>query len=99
MFLIMESIQETLTYIDDIVNGIVNSIKLKTKYKYEIFNLGNSKSIGLKKIIKILGNNYKRQVKIRYLDLQKGDIKDTRSNISKAKNTQNIFQRQILRKD
>ena len=59
--------------------------QLKTKYKYQIFNLGNTKSIGLKKIISLLKKNYKKDVKIKYFKLQKGDIKDTKSNISKAK--------------
>jgi len=74
-----------LTYIDDIVSGIYNSIVLQTDYKFEVFNLGNTRSIGLKKIIQILKSNYKKKIKIKYLKLQKGDIKDTRSNISKAK--------------
>ena len=74
-----------LTYIDDIVSGIYQSITIDTKYKHEIFNLGNTKSIGLKKIIDILKKNYKKNVKIKYLNLQKGDIKDTKSDITKAK--------------
>ena len=74
-----------LTYIDDIVSGIYNSIVLKTDYKFEVFNLGNTRSISLKKIIQILKKHYQKKIKIKYLKLQKGDIKDTKSNISKAK--------------
>ena len=50
-----------------------------------IFNLGNNKSIGLKRILKLLKRNYKKKIKIKYFPLQKGDIKDTKSNILKAK--------------
>jgi len=74
-----------LTYIDDVVNGIEKSIIKKTNYSYEIFNLGNSRSVGLKKILKILKKNYKKEIKINYYGLQKGDIKDTKSDITKAK--------------
>jgi len=74
-----------LTFIDDIINGIVNSIILKTNYTSEIFNLGCSKSIGLKKIIKLLGKNYGKRILVNYVKFQQGDIKKTKSSIVKAK--------------
>ena len=74
-----------LTFIDDIVSGIINSIILKTNYSSEIFNLGSSKSIGLKKIIKLLNKNYGKRILINYLKFQQGDIKETKSSILKAK--------------
>ena len=80
-----------LTYVDDIVSGIEKSIKKKTNYIHEVFNLGNNKSIGLEKILKLLKKNYKKKFKIKYFALQKGDIKDTKSNIFKAKKILRYF--------
>ena len=74
-----------LTFIDDIINGIVNSIIIKTSYSSEIFNLGCSKSIGLKKIIKLLSKNYGKKILVNYVKFQQGDIKETKSSIAKAK--------------
>ena len=34
---------------------------------------------------KLIKKNYKKKIKIKYFTLQKGDIKDTKSEISKAK--------------
>ena len=74
-----------LTYIDDIVQGVVNSIILKTSYSSEVFNLGCSKSIGLMKIVQLLKKNYNKKILIDYVKFQQGDIKNTKSSILKAK--------------
>ena len=78
-----------LTYIDDIVQGVVNSIILKTSYSSEVFNLGCSKSIGLMKIVQLLKKNYNKKILIDYVKFQQGDIKNTKSSILKAKKVLN----------
>jgi UDP-glucuronate 4-epimerase len=71
------------TYIDDILDGIINSIeKLKG---FEIINLGESKQISLKTMIKTLEKSIKKQAKIKILSKQAGDVDITFADISKAK--------------
>ena len=79
------------TYIDDLVDGIIKIVNNPPKKKqinilpYEIFNLGSGKSIKLKKYLYYIEKFLKRKVKINYLPLQKGDMVDISSDISKAK--------------
>ena len=71
------------TYIDDTVNGIIEA----TKYplKFEIINLGAGNSILLKDMVKLIEKELKKNAKIKYMPMQKGDVFKTYSDISKAK--------------
>ncbi len=71
------------TYIDDIIEGIIKSMKIKSGI--EIFNLGNSKTIRLKELIKIIGKNLKAVPKLKELPFQQGDVPITFADISKSK--------------
>ena len=71
------------TYIDDIINGIVTSIK-KVK-GYEIINLGESEPIKLKKLIRLIEKTVGRKVEKQYLEKQPGDVNKTCADIQKAK--------------
>ena len=54
-----------MTYIDDIVNGIVLSIDKKNfETRHEIFNLGNTQPISTSDLIKIIERRYKRKALI-----------------------------------
>ena len=71
------------THIDDIVQGILESIrKLKG---YEIFNLGKSSAVSLKNLVSILERCTKKKAKINYLPMQEGDVIQTYADISKAR--------------
>lgn len=78
------------TYIDDIVNGTLSIIYFDFKLKkstrinsnFNIFNLGNSKSIKLMKFINILEKNLNKKAKINFLPMQAGDVKNTHADIS-----------------
>ncbi|MEA3360233.1 MAG: GDP-mannose 4,6-dehydratase [Thermodesulfobacteriota bacterium] len=72
------------TYIDDIVNGTISS--LDNPFKYEIFNLGNSKTVELMELIKIVEEELGINAKKNFLPLQPGDVPETYANIDKAKN-------------
>ena len=72
------------TYIDDIVNGTISS--LDNPFKYEIFNLGNSKTVELMKLIKIIEEELGINAKKNFLPLQPGDVPETYADIDKAKN-------------
>lgn len=71
------------TFIDDIIDGVLKSIK---KIKgYEIINLGESETISLLGLVssieEIMGKKAKRQ----FLPMQPGDVNRTYADISKAK--------------
>ena len=72
------------TYIDDVVNGINLLILSKIK-GHNIFNIGNSRQVHLMKIIKILEKITEKKAKLKFLPMQKGDIFETKSNISKIR--------------
>ena len=80
------------TYIDDIVDGILLSIKKipkinkNKKIPFEVYNLGNSKPVYLRKFLSELEKQLKIKAKIMNLKKQKGDVFKTFANISKAKN-------------
>ena len=71
------------THIDDIIQGILNS--LDRLIGYEIFNIGESKTIMLSDLIKLLEKFTKRKAKLNYLPLQAGDVEQTFADISKAR--------------
>ena len=87
------------TYIDDIVDGIIkigNSIPKKnqtwnskkpdpsySKFPYQIYNIASNKRVKLTKYLKILEKKLGKKAKINYLPLQKGDVPDVSSSISK----------------
>ncbi len=71
------------TYISDIIDGICKSIEHCTSY--HIYNLGESKTIELKKIIQLIGESLGKEVEIEKLPLQPGDVPITFADITKAK--------------
>jgi UDP-glucuronate 4-epimerase len=81
------STQRDYTHINDIVQGIncaINNLK-----GYDIFNLGESHTISLTKLISILEKYTGRKAILNYLPLQEGDVMLTFADISKAKNRLN----------
>lgn len=71
------------TYIDDIVVGIIAS--LKQHYPFEIINLGNSKTVKLIDFINSIEIALGRKAKLNFCGLQPGDMKETYANINKAR--------------
>jgi UDP-glucuronate 4-epimerase len=71
------------TYIDDIIQGLRSSID--KNYKFEIFNLGNSHSEELMKMISIIEKKLSKKAIINFMDIQPGDVQTTYADVSKAK--------------
>jgi UDP-glucuronate 4-epimerase len=71
------------TYIDDIVNGI--SCAMNYLDGYRIYNLGESKVINLKDLVKVIENGLGKKALLNVLPFQDGDVKTTYADISKAK--------------
>ena len=75
--------QRDFTYVEDIVPGVVAA--LEKSYPYEIFNLGNSKSVKLINFIKCVEKLLGKSAKKILLPMQQGDVLKTFADINKAK--------------
>lgn len=71
------------TYITDIVDGICKSIEFCSGY--HIYNLGESKTIELRKLIDSIAGCLGAEPRIEFLPVQPGDVLITYADISKAK--------------
>lgn len=71
------------TYVDDIVDGIINATEHKTT---EVFNLGNSTPVALNTFINTLEEIIGKKAIINIIEEQKGDVPKTYAVIDSAKN-------------
>ncbi len=71
------------TYIDDIINGITNSLGCINGY--EVINLGNSKPVGLLKLIGLIEETAGKKALINFEDMQPGDVFTTYADTQKAR--------------
>ena len=72
------------TYIDDIIQGIRAAIDY-TQTNHEVFNLGESQTVELKELIKLLEQNLGKKAVINYQPPQPGDVPQTFADITKAR--------------
>ena len=70
------------TYIDDIIQGLVSSVKFLKGY--EVINLGESRVITLQKMISELERQLQKKAVIDQLPMQSGDVITTFADITKA---------------
>ncbi len=68
------------TYIDDIVDGIINVIDNPSE-KYSIYNIGNNAPVQLLEFIQTLENAFGKTAKKFFMDMQPGDVKSTYADI------------------
>ncbi|MCJ7472217.1 MAG: GDP-mannose 4,6-dehydratase [Actinobacteria bacterium] len=71
------------TYIDDIISGITNSLEFINGY--EIINLGNSKPVGLSRLVGLIEDAVGKKALVDYKDPQPGDVFTTYADIKKAR--------------
>jgi len=76
------NIKRDFTYIDDVISGTRSAIE--KNYKCEIFNLGNSKSESLMKLIGMIEKDLGKKAQIEYLPMQPGDVKESLADIKKS---------------
>jgi UDP-glucuronate 4-epimerase len=74
------------TYISDIINGIIDTMKYTDEENFSIFNLGNYRPITLEYLISLIEKNMKKSAKLTHLPVQAGDVPVTVADISKARN-------------
>ena len=77
------------TYIDDTVDGVLKALRWTAghgkKGAYEIFNLGESRTVSLKRMVSCLEEVIGKKARLRRLPPQKGDVARTFADISKAR--------------
>lgn len=75
------------TYIDDAVDGVIKTISWlkKSKSVYEIFNIGESRTVTLNEMIKALEKVLGKKALLHKMPFQSGDMRITCADISKAK--------------
>jgi len=75
------------TYIDDIIDGVLRSLKhIETHENIdEILNLGESQTTTLHELVSLIEDALKKEAIINKLPLQPGDVPQTYADISKAK--------------
>lgn len=78
------SARRDFTFIDDIIDGVVNSIERCSGYN--IYNLGESRVVPLMELISLIEQQLGQTAKIKFLPPQPGDVAITYADISKAQN-------------
>ncbi|HOK09383.1 MAG TPA: GDP-mannose 4,6-dehydratase [Candidatus Hydrogenedens sp.] len=71
------------TYIDDILDGLIKSIE--RPFRYEIFNLGESRTTKLIDLIEIISEAVGKPVEINWQPRQPGDVEITFADITHAR--------------
>jgi UDP-glucuronate 4-epimerase len=78
------STRRDYTYINDIISGVIAAINY-TGSNYEVFNLGESRTVELRELISLLEQQLDRNAIIDRQPLQPGDVPQTYADISKAR--------------
>ena len=71
------------TYVGDIVEATI--LAAEADVEGEVINVGGGSTVALRDVLKILQDIIGKDLKVRYSDIQKGDVKHTYADISKAK--------------
>lgn len=77
------STRRDYTYIEDILDGLVRAVDIP--FPYEIFNLGESRTITLREMIDVIARQVGKTPFIKELPMQPGDVEITYANIDKAR--------------
>jgi UDP-glucuronate 4-epimerase len=71
------------TYIDDIMDGTLGA--LSREHGFEIYNLGESRTVPLARLVLAIENQLGKKAVIEYLPAQPGDVEHTYADIRKAR--------------
>jgi len=71
------------TFVDDAVEA--NLLAAETDLVGEVFNIGGGSKIGVNELIKKIEEINRKEARIKYIEKQKGDVKDTLADTSRAK--------------
>jgi UDP-glucuronate 4-epimerase len=81
------SSERDYTHVDDILKGVLGAVRWTAPDEpaHEVFNLGESRTIRLDYLIRLIAEALGVEAKIEYLPMQPGDVKRTHADISKAR--------------
>ena len=81
------STRRDYTYIDDILQGMDGALRWvdENEGAFEIINLGENRTISLKEMIRVVGEEMGIEPRIRQLPTQPGDVDRTYADIAKAR--------------
>jgi len=71
------------TYVDDVVQGILGA--LDRPDGFQIYNLGNSRTVPLMRLIQLIETALRKKARIKLLPAQAGDVPITYADISRAR--------------
>lgn len=71
------------TYIDDAVDGIIAS--LERSHPFEVINIGESRTVSLMELVRLLEEQLGKKASIQYLEEQPGDVPETWADLTKAR--------------
>jgi UDP-glucuronate 4-epimerase len=79
--------QRDYTYIDDILQGVSGAVRwvADNEGAFEIVNLGESRTIGLREMIRVVGEEMGIEPRVRRLPMQPGDVERTYADITRAR--------------
>ena len=77
------STRRDYTYIDDIIDGVIRCVD--KPFRYEIFNLGESRTTALSELIDLIAKHVGKPARIEEQPLQPGDVTITYADISHAR--------------
>lgn len=84
------------TYIDDIIDGVLNASKALNNQSYSIINIGGEHPVKLSNLVSSIEKVIGEKAKINYIENQPGDVSRTFADISVAKNRLNYYPRTNL---
>lgn len=81
------------TYVDDIVNGVENTLLKPSKDKalYKLYNIGNSQPVRLLDIIEAIEKNTGKTSERQIMPMQAGDVNQTWASIERLKHDYNYI--------
>lgn len=81
------SSERDYTYVDDLVDGVVGGLEWTEDHPggYEVVNLGESRTVSLDRMIRVLGEELGVEPRIQRLPEQPGDVSRTLADISRAR--------------
>jgi UDP-glucuronate 4-epimerase len=77
------NMRRDFTYIDDIIDGTIRAIKRPVAY--DLFNLGNSDSVGLMDFIRVIEEELGQEAEKKMMPLQPGDVPETVADIQRSR--------------
>jgi UDP-glucuronate 4-epimerase len=81
------SSERDYTHVDDIIQGVLGAVTWvqDSAPSHEVFNLGESRTVSLNRLIELIADALNVTPKIEYLPEQPGDVRRTCADVSKAR--------------